>query len=293
MNLRGPDWCEENMDAIICWLRAEAKKRHLPFVDTAGRVIVRRAISNARRKEKTPNPKAESTRRAIPMKKWAYGVTTVPSRFGHTLDATLQSLAEAGFDKPRLFIDGALQQSQVDALEIPYTIRQPAAKAFQNWFLSLWELYMRNPEADLYAIFQDDIEAVVGLREYLESQPFPSDGYWNLYTNTRNERLNQKKQRGWFHSNQRGLGALGLVFDHQTVVVLLEDKKLRERVKNKLRGSTAIDGAVITAMKWVGRKECVHFPSLLQHRETKSVMGHRGARRVSRSFDHNALEVRE
>ncbi|MFH2114399.1 MAG: hypothetical protein ABIJ86_07825 [Spirochaetota bacterium] len=52
LNLRGPDWCEKNMDVIVCWLRAEAKKRHLPFIDTAGRVIVRRAIFNARRKKK-------------------------------------------------------------------------------------------------------------------------------------------------------------------------------------------------------------------------------------------------
>jgi hypothetical protein len=46
----GPDVCEkEKMDEIVGWLREEATKRNLPFVDMAGRLIIRRAISNARK----------------------------------------------------------------------------------------------------------------------------------------------------------------------------------------------------------------------------------------------------
>lgn len=49
MDVRGCDWCESNIDTIVGWLREEAEKRGLPFVDLAGRMLVRRAIKNARR----------------------------------------------------------------------------------------------------------------------------------------------------------------------------------------------------------------------------------------------------
>jgi hypothetical protein len=46
---REPGWCEAHLDEIVGWLREEATKRCLPFLDAAGRVLVRRAISNARK----------------------------------------------------------------------------------------------------------------------------------------------------------------------------------------------------------------------------------------------------
>lgn len=54
---REPGWCEAHLDEIVGWLREEATKRGLPFVDMAGRVLVRRAISNAR-KEAARAPQA-------------------------------------------------------------------------------------------------------------------------------------------------------------------------------------------------------------------------------------------
>jgi len=44
-----PGWCEANIDTIVGWLREQAEARGLPFLDLAGRVLVRRAIRNARR----------------------------------------------------------------------------------------------------------------------------------------------------------------------------------------------------------------------------------------------------
>jgi hypothetical protein len=49
MDRNGCDWCEANIPTIVGWLREEATKRGLPFVDVAGTVLVKRAISNARR----------------------------------------------------------------------------------------------------------------------------------------------------------------------------------------------------------------------------------------------------
>lgn len=46
---REPGWCEAHLDEIVGWLREEAERRKLPFLDLAARLIVRRAIANARR----------------------------------------------------------------------------------------------------------------------------------------------------------------------------------------------------------------------------------------------------
>ena len=47
----GPDECErpERIDEVVAVMRAEAEARGLPFLDVAGRLLVRRAIANARR----------------------------------------------------------------------------------------------------------------------------------------------------------------------------------------------------------------------------------------------------
>jgi len=48
MDVAGPDWCEQNLATIVAWLREEATRRKLPFIDTAGKALVRMAISRAR-----------------------------------------------------------------------------------------------------------------------------------------------------------------------------------------------------------------------------------------------------
>ena len=45
----GDDWCEENVETIVEWLKEEAARRGLPFFSTAGRMLVKRAIANSRR----------------------------------------------------------------------------------------------------------------------------------------------------------------------------------------------------------------------------------------------------
>jgi len=49
MDRQGVEWCEANIDTIVGWLREQATARGLPFLDVAGRLLVRRAISNARK----------------------------------------------------------------------------------------------------------------------------------------------------------------------------------------------------------------------------------------------------
>jgi hypothetical protein len=48
MDERGCDWCEENIETICEWLREESNKRGMLFVKSVVKLLVRRAISNAR-----------------------------------------------------------------------------------------------------------------------------------------------------------------------------------------------------------------------------------------------------
>jgi hypothetical protein len=45
-----PGWCEKNLETICDWLQEEATKRKLPFLRMAGKILVRKAIRNARKK---------------------------------------------------------------------------------------------------------------------------------------------------------------------------------------------------------------------------------------------------
>lgn len=49
MDERGCDWCEQNIEEISGWLAEEAKKRKLPYVAAAGKLLIRMAIKRARR----------------------------------------------------------------------------------------------------------------------------------------------------------------------------------------------------------------------------------------------------
>lgn len=49
MDRWGVDECTDRIIEIVAWLRAEAGNRGLPFVDFVGRMLINRAIANARR----------------------------------------------------------------------------------------------------------------------------------------------------------------------------------------------------------------------------------------------------
>lgn len=49
INQMGIEWAEQNIDEIVGYLRESAQERGLPFVDMAGRVLVKRAIHNAKK----------------------------------------------------------------------------------------------------------------------------------------------------------------------------------------------------------------------------------------------------
>lgn len=52
MNFHGPRWCRDNLDTVVGWLRDEAHKRGLPFMDAAGRILIKTAIRRAEKRLK-------------------------------------------------------------------------------------------------------------------------------------------------------------------------------------------------------------------------------------------------
>lgn len=52
MNHMGIEWCKDNIDTIVTWLKEEAEKRHLPFSSLVAKKIVQIAISRAEKEAK-------------------------------------------------------------------------------------------------------------------------------------------------------------------------------------------------------------------------------------------------
>ena len=51
MDSWGCEKCEERIDTISSWLREEATKRGMPYFDAVGKILIRRAIVLAKRRE--------------------------------------------------------------------------------------------------------------------------------------------------------------------------------------------------------------------------------------------------
>ena len=213
---------------------------------------------------------------------WQVGVTTVPSRRYTTLPKTLASLREGGFGNPRLFVDGVVDRA---GYEGEVTTRWPAVHAFGNFWLGLLEMYLRDPLADLFAMFQDDVLVCRNTRQYVEESPKPcldQPVYFNLITVKPNEDLVRGRGVGWHPSNQLGWGAQGTVFPRETMIRMFQTRHLAERplgmrngVPDPARAWRNLDGGVIASVKSFGGLELVHYPSLVYHVDCPSAIGNR------------------
>jgi hypothetical protein len=214
--------------------------------------------------------------------RWAYGVTTVPERAENLLPKTLASLVAAGFDKPRLFIDGSEELRLYRQFNLECTFRFPKVRAYGNWIMGVWELFLRDPKAERYAMFQDDLITYPNLRQYLDACTYEDNTYWNLFTLRSNEPsflkerglpYPDKSHIGFYNSNQRGRGAVALVFSRQALMTLLNHQHMIDRINDTQRGHRAIDGGVVEAMTKAGYRELVHSPSLVKHIGEESIIG--------------------
>lgn len=232
---------------------------------------------------------------------WAYGITTIPERLTTYFPRTLESLRAAGFDKPYIFVDGEKDPTKYHTHLV--SLRQRRMGVVGNWMLSLMELYLLNPYATRYALFQDDILCSLNLRTYLERTTQPENGYLNLYnwpdkiikgqTDPGNESLVPKDDQGnpvigWYEARrittnsnnekyktlQRGLGAVALIFTREQVQALLSSRPFINKPLTARHRTTNVDGGIVNAMNLAGYRELVHYPSLVQHIGVLSTTGH-------------------
>lgn len=210
---------------------------------------------------------------------WKYAITSVPERWGTTLFATVRSLYRGGFQKPPVFVDspadllqprrlGGTVVVEADGADNFYPVELIHATAragcFGNWVRAATELYHSDPDADRYAIFQDDIVCGQNLRQWFDASPPPENAYANLCTYPEN--LIYKPGSCWYPApDRRGLGAQALVFSNAAMQALLNSPWLRSHPKDRHRGHRAVDGVVKTAMKDAGFTEFVHTPSPVKH----------------------------
>lgn len=211
---------------------------------------------------------------------WSYGIMTVPARRADLFPRTLASLREAGFDRPRLFVDGDDDgTSWATEFGLEVSCRYPPIRVAPAWALALGELYLRRPDADRYAVFQDDFVTCRHLREYLERCPYPEKGYLNLWTYSGNQKL-APAEPGWFLSNQTGKGAQALVFSRPAVVTLLTAQHFVKRMQpdpgDPERHWQAVDGGIVEAFKQAGWQEWVHNPTLVYHLGWESTIAGKG-----------------
>jgi len=226
---------------------------------------------------------------------WQYAVTTVRQRASSTLPETLRSLSSSGFTKPFIAVDGPEDSQWISEYGNTYHMiyRGHNAKSYAHWYLTLQELYLRNPYAQYYAIFQDDFVCVPNLKAYLESCEYPEKGYWNLFTFMENDDMvSTVSQKGWLpaaravQGHQLGRGAVALVFSQEAVLKLLSSQYLLTRIMDAVKGHKSIDGAVVTAMNMEGWTEYIHNPSLIQHTGEVSSMGNR-KHPISKCYVHD------
>ena len=106
------------------------------------------------------------------VKKWAVGVTVAP-RKNPTFERCYESFLRAGFT-PHIFKEPGVS---IDPRFFKYGVTERAQRlgAWKNWLTSLSELRKKNPEADAYALFQDDVVLCKNVRTYLEQELWPSD----------------------------------------------------------------------------------------------------------------------
>jgi hypothetical protein len=61
MDKVGIEWCEQQFDLVIEWLREGASDLKVPFIETAARVLLKRAIANAKRNRDSGTAAAADT----------------------------------------------------------------------------------------------------------------------------------------------------------------------------------------------------------------------------------------
>ncbi len=192
--------------------------------------------------------------------RWAMAMLTAP-RAEPKIEQTLDSLRNAGFEDVHIFAEPEAWIPERFS-HLPVTKRPQRFGNFLNFYSCLSTLTCQHPDADAYAIFQDDIQLATGLRQWCEEQLWPlNNGIVSLFT----PRLHANSKAGWQIVSpgfQRVCGAQALIFRKDLLQKFLADA----RVIHSLRLRHHYDDAVLGG--WLSREGlgiAYHTPSPVQH----------------------------
>jgi hypothetical protein len=194
---------------------------------------------------------------------WAVGMTTAPRRIP-TLETSLDYLKRAGWSDVRLAVDGAASLPPTRNVA-DITLRAPAVGAWPNFYLTLLELTLGQPDANTIMMVQDDVQFYdrENVREYLDSILWPSDtpGIISLYCSAAYTR----ETSGWTIADDRWeWGALAFVFPADLARRFVCDPEVIQH-RSTDRGLRFIDDVI---GEWAQRNEIPIWypsPSLVQH----------------------------
>ncbi|MFO1002222.1 MAG: hypothetical protein U0936_17965 [Planctomycetaceae bacterium] len=162
---------------------------------------------------------------------WAVGITTAPRR-QPTLDRCLRSLQACGWDQLHLFIDGEVSVAE-EFSAASRTVRNPAAGAWRNFYLSLSELLRRSPAANAFLMIQDDAlwPSHLPVRDYLEQIRWPDDDRFVISPYCCADYTEEKA--GWHEFRETWVyGAVALIFSRTAAEEFLADPTAIERCRN-------------------------------------------------------------
>jgi glycosyltransferase involved in cell wall biosynthesis len=191
---------------------------------------------------------------------WAVGLLTAP-RPESTVHRALRSLKAAGFERVHVFAEpGSWIPEQFR--DLPVTMHGETLGNLGNFYACIVGLYMTQPLADCYAVFQDDVEVARGLRPWCDRQFWPLDaGLVSLFTS----RLHGARTVGWRVlklGRYRTFGAQAFVFRRDVLEQFLTDRRALGFRARRRHGSDAVVG------EWAARHGvgiAYHTPSLVQH----------------------------
>ncbi|MEM9364511.1 MAG: hypothetical protein AAGD07_00840 [Planctomycetota bacterium] len=206
------------------------------------------------------------------VRNWSVGITTAPRRLP-TLQSCAESVIQAGWKDPVLFLDGEVAIPEAFS-SLNFCHRTPALGAFPNYFLSLSELYMRRPHADAFMLIQDDAVFVPSdaTKHYLERVLWPWDGpcMASLYCS---KKYNQSTA-GWHLFPESWVwGAVAFVFSNAAVKqILTSPALLAHRSQPGRDGLSKIDVVLGQIAKEQDIPLIFPSPSLVQHIGTTSTI---------------------
>lgn len=224
---------------------------------------------------------------------WAVGLQTCP-RPGADPIRMLDRLAAAGWENPIVFGEpGTPQLPGHDQITWP-----TRAGDWAGWLSAVSYLRATRPQADFYAMFEDDIALCRNVRPYLDRwlSRLPDWGAISLYVPDIYHRrlgfrpilVEQGRRNGWML-----WGAQALVFSRDSLTTLLRsDDAFNYRNRPEGRNNTNKDCVV---GRWAAADQVniyYHGPSLVQHLNLPSLISsvpHQAADFPGPDFDATTL----